>query len=82
MVLVKELELTKVEVVVKKLKLKNLTIETIKMETQCIICGRPTTDPGRVCKSCTKRLQDTFEENINNKTKSHDKKNRKSNRKV
>ena len=52
------------------------------METQCIICGRPTTDPGRVCKSCTKRLQDTFEENINNKTKSHDKKNRKSNRKV
>ena len=52
------------------------------MNTQCILCGRPTTKAGRVCSKCTAELQETFEANINNKTKKHDKKSRKTNRKV
>ena len=43
-----------------------------KIEQQCILCGRMTTNKSRVCDKCDKELQETFEENINNKTKNHD----------
>ena len=36
---------------------------------QCILCGAKTPNKGRMCDKCNEALQETFEENINNKTK-------------
>jgi len=50
---------------------------------QCILCGKPTKHKNRVCDKCNNALKETFDENINNKTKTRDdKKSRKLNRKV
>ena len=48
----------------------------------CILCGGPTANKNRVCDKCNKALKETFEANINNKTKTHDKKSRSTNRKM
>jgi len=48
---------------------------------QCIMCGKPTTNENRVCDTCDKELQETFEANINNKTKSRSRKITRTNKK-